>query len=104
MSNILDLLFSGLCGITGGWYAREAWAAWYHRKNMQSDETSETEQLHHLEIRAEQHGSIHYLYDVNTNQFITQVRDYAEFLTYFEQHHPNTQIVMPRDQFEALQK
>lgn len=104
MSNILDLLFSGLCGITGGWYAREAWAAWYYRKHGLPNETTNDEPLNHLDIRAEQHGTIHYLYDVHTNTFITQVHNYSEFLTYFEQHYPNTQIRMQRDQFEALQK
>lgn len=100
MSSILDLLITGLCSVTGGWYAREAWATWYHNKRGIDNDTP----LNQLEIRAEQHGDTHFLYDATTNRFITQVRDYTEFLEYFEQHHPDTQIKMPREQYAALHK
>ena len=94
--NILELFAAGLCGITGGWFAKDAWAAWYSSRREAPDE-SQT-----IEIYIEQHGHDYLIYETATNQFIARVLTHGEMLDYFEQHYPGMQVKIPREQYEAL--
>jgi hypothetical protein len=86
-----------------GWRARESYAKLIVSKYLDNMQESIGDDSSILSIEVEKHANTYYVYNIDTNSFITQVNSKEQLFEYFKVNHPDKTVIMKNEHFALFE-